>query len=470
MPLEEALLTARRGTVTAPAGCGKTHLIADALRQHREKRPILVLTHTNAGVTAIRQRFQRLEVPSSVYRVSTIDALGKRLAGMFSERSGINPNALELNNPKVDYPAIQRAAIQLLEARHLDDALAATYARLIVDEYQDCSLGQHRIVVALANVLPTCVLGDPMQAIFGFAGQRVDWTAHVLNAFPAVGELNIPWRWINAQAADLGQWLLEARQTLSAGNRVDLRTLPNRVEYVAVAPGQDDLRRQTATHSRPATRDGSVLIMGDAKNVAGRLLLASQIPGATVVERVDLPDLTDFSRRFDLAAVAATSELLAFAGTIMTNLNAQHTLQRIETLRGGRARTPPTPIEQALLTFEEARTFRAAHAALERMRAHPGARIYRHEVLHRCLRSLEASFDGQTSFYDASLRERERFRLKGRPLGQRNVGSTLLLKGLEAEVVVILHPEEMDARNLYVAMTRASHRIVICSRSPMLPL
>jgi hypothetical protein len=34
------------------------------------------------------------------------------------------------------------------------------------------------------------------------------------------------------------------------------------------------------------------------------------------------------------------------------------------------------------------------------------------------------------------------------------VGSTLLLKGLEAEISVILNAGGLDARNLYVAMTR----------------
>ncbi len=57
MPLPEIdIFQARRGSVTAPAGCGKTQLIADALTQHFGRKPVLVLTHTNAGVTALRTR------------------------------------------------------------------------------------------------------------------------------------------------------------------------------------------------------------------------------------------------------------------------------------------------------------------------------------------------------------------------------------------------------------------------------
>ncbi len=53
-------------------------------------------------------------------------------------------------------------------------------------------------------------------------------------------------------------------------------------------------------------------------------------------------------------------------------------------------------------------------------------------------------------------------------LPKRAVGSTLLLKGLEAEVAVILNADALDARNLYVAMTRGSKVLMICAQTPTL--
>jgi hypothetical protein len=47
---ELSLLAIDRGLVVAAAGCGKTQLIANALRDHKFQKPILVLTHTNSGV------------------------------------------------------------------------------------------------------------------------------------------------------------------------------------------------------------------------------------------------------------------------------------------------------------------------------------------------------------------------------------------------------------------------------------
>jgi superfamily I DNA/RNA helicase len=66
-----------------------------------------------------------------------------------------------------DYPAIRAAAGQLLSTGHISGVLKATYSRVIVDEFQDCNQAQHVIFAWLGRALPTYVLDDPMQAIFG---------------------------------------------------------------------------------------------------------------------------------------------------------------------------------------------------------------------------------------------------------------------------------------------------------------
>lgn len=205
MPLKIDLFAIERGSITAPAGCGKTQLVSETLAAHTQSEPILVLTHTNAGVAALRVRLRRAGVPSSAYRISIIDGFSMRLIAKFPSRSGHHPQILELNQPNTDYPAIREAAAQLLNAFHLNQALRATYSRLLVDECQDCNVVQHSIVSGLANILPTYVLGDPMQAIFGFRGNRlVHWESEVQAQFPAAGDLRTPWRWRLAGAENLG--------------------------------------------------------------------------------------------------------------------------------------------------------------------------------------------------------------------------------------------------------------------------
>src|SRR6266481_1629097 len=113
MAKEEAidLLTINRGLVTAPAGCGKTELIARALARHKGPKPILVLTHTNAGVAALRGRLDRAGVPSSRYRLATLDGFAMRVISTFPKRSGHDPAILQLGSPGSDYPAIRDAAV-----------------------------------------------------------------------------------------------------------------------------------------------------------------------------------------------------------------------------------------------------------------------------------------------------------------------------------------------------------------------
>jgi DNA helicase-2/ATP-dependent DNA helicase PcrA len=165
----------------------------------------LILTHTNAGVVALRGRLDRASVPSKAYRLFTIDGWAMRLISMFPQRSGHDPALLTLARPGADYPAIRVAAARLLKAGHINDALAASYGMLIVDEYQDCSLRQHALIAYAAQTLATAVLGDPLQAIFGFGvDDLADW-AEVTKFFPVVGQLNRPWRWINAGAEPLGR-------------------------------------------------------------------------------------------------------------------------------------------------------------------------------------------------------------------------------------------------------------------------
>jgi DNA helicase-2/ATP-dependent DNA helicase PcrA len=183
-----------------------------------------------------------------------------RLISTFPQRSGHDPDLLKLARPGTDYPNIRVAAAKLLKADHINDVLKASYARLIVDEYQDCSIRQHAVVAYAAQTLPTCVLGDPMQAIFGFGvDDLATWDEQVRGYFPLAGELATPWRWINAGAEPLGRWLLEVRGKLLRGELVDLRTAPKGVTWVQLDGTKDHERHPLGT-------------------VASLLLVTAQVP------------------------------------------------------------------------------------------------------------------------------------------------------------------------------------------------
>jgi AAA domain len=463
------LLAVARGTVTAPAGCGKTHLIAEALTRHIGPKPILILTHTNAGVVALRGRLDHLSVPPRAYRVFTIDGWAMRLISTFPTRSAHDPAILDLMRPATDYIAIRDAAWKMLRAQHVSDVLRASYNRLIVDEVQDCSVRQLAIAFYAAHVVPTCVLGDPMQAIFDFGDKLAHWDEHVCKNFPIVGELTTPWRWRNAGTEQLGLWLLDVRHKLIAGEPVDLRIAPTDVTWIHLDGIDDERRRLSAARTAPPDGEGIVLIIEESTSPQRQRRVASQTPGAVTVERVDLVDLVEFANGLDFTAPDALHRIVTFAGTIMTNVGVADILARVVVLERNTGRRQVSDVEDAALAFKGTPCPRTAIELLVEIGRQGGVRTHRPAVLRACINALQAC-DGSpgNTFYDASLRAREQNRLLGRPLPKRAVGSTLLLKGLEADVSVVLNAADLNARNLYVALTRGSKKLVVCSPTPIL--
>ena len=462
------LLQVERGSVKAPAGCGKTQLIADALTRHEGTKPILVLTHTNAGVMSLKRRLDGARVRQAAYRLGTIDGWAMRLAATFPVRSGCDSVRLRLRTPSKDYPAIRLAAATMLRDRHLDDVLAASYDRLLVDEYQDCGQVQHAMVAFVSRIVPTCVLGDPLQAIFGFAGELVGWDDDVLPFFPQAAELSTPWRWINAGERAFGEWLLAVREHLLAGEPVDLRSAPRNVRWVPLDGTADIDRRRVACRTPAPGASGGVLIMAGSMDKSGQRRFAAETPGAVTVETVDLADLVAFADGFDPTRADALARICRFADDVMTGADAAALPARATTL-AGRPEAPPTEAEAAALVFLRAPSHRRAVDVLVALDKQGGVRAHRQTVLACCIKALNAC-DGSVpgSFAEAAIRAREENRMVGRALPARAVGSTLLLKGLEAEVAVILDADGMNAAHLYVAMTRGSRKLVICSRSDTL--
>lgn len=476
MPPADALLDLTRGTVVAPAGCGKTQLITDAVAAVRGPRRVLVLTHTNAGVAALRSRLERAGVRPRAYRVNTLDGWAMRLASMFPARSELPSDALELRDPRRDYPAIRDAALRLLAAGHVADLLHSTYDRILVDEYQDCNVVQHALVRHAAEAVPTVVLGDPLQAIFGFGGNPLPaWDAAVCADFPVEITLDTPWRWINADSEDLGRWLLDIRAALLAGTGPDLTSAPAAVEWVELTGdrGRDRQRQLRAARAQLPGGNATALILADSTNRAQQRQFASQLHGAATVEAVDLSDFVAFADGLDSDSNghAMLGRVVAFATEIMTNVGASELIPRVASLKRGSARNAPSAAEAAALRLQAAPS--AGHVAglLEALNRRGGVHVYRPAVLRACFAMARACGDNQTlRFGEAARRIRDDIRAGHRVVWRRAVGSTLLMKGLEADIAVVLDAARMDAAHLYVAMTRGAKRLVVCSPTSTLTL
>lgn len=311
-----------------------------------------------------------------------------------------------------------------------------------------------------------------MQAIFGFDPKDplAEWDKHVRGHFVYAGELNRPWRWINADAEHFGEWLINVRQKILTGEAIDLQTAPDTVQWIQLDGTKDDYERLLkAGRISPPGGVGSVLIIGKSTDLHSQRRFASQTPGAITVEAVDLRDLVSFARDLNLAAPNALERIATFAQSLMTNIDVNDLIRRVEMPINGSARKKSTKVEMAARAFQHDKTYQRIADLLIEINKETGVRLYRPAVLRACMRALQICIgENGLTLHEAAIRVREQNRFQGRPLPKRAVGSTLLLKGLEAEVAVVLNADQLDAKNLYVAMTRGSKLLTICSRNPIL--
>jgi hypothetical protein len=468
----EAVLNSPRGLVVAPAGCGKTHLITETLLR-KQSKPYLVLTHTTAGVAALKQRLKRLGAPNSHFVLSTIDGWALRVAKMFPNSCDIQADA---NNPQVFYPELRAKVNQYVGARHIAEIIGASYSRLLVDEYQDCNTQQHALVCALSEMLPTVIFGDPLQCIFNFGGPMPSWNNDIISRFPVIAELDIPWRWINSGNAELGQWILNCRGLLLNRQPIDLTSCPAHVNWGQLSANpQDNIRTQSQAQYRIRAQNpetDSLLVIGDPQNFRARHNFASISLGVDVVEPVDMRDITSIAGYLDvLVGTALVEKILESASTMMTGVGRAQIIKRLPIILAGKNRTPPSDIEEAAKVLFECNSRHSLLRLIDVLEVSPTTRIFRKGAYSALKNAVMISCnDSSKNILQAAEIVREKRRHQGdRRIPLRAIGSTLLLKGLEADHTLILDASAMTASNLYVALSRGAKSVTVFSTSQTVP-
>ena len=465
----EAILESNLGAVVAPAGCGKTHLITEAL-SIKAKKPILVLTHTTAGVSALKSRLRRLSVPASNYVVTTIDGWSLRMANSFPSSC---PITISPDNPRQFYPELRRVVFGALNSGAFHEIIKASYSRLLVDEYQDCDNNQHNIIVSLSKVLPTVIFGDPMQCIFSFAGPMPNWEQEVQREFPLLGTLNTPWRWNNAGAPEFGEWILAARDKLLREERLDLTNCPNHVLWNQLTGNvETDLVNRNNAQQRIINQNqaDSFLVIGSSMNERSRHQYAQTSRSIQVVEQVQLSQVINAAEEFDrLRGINLVESILTTVSTMATNIEMARTLTRVNSILGGRNRQPPTPFEYALSNVAANNHRSDILMAIQEAERKDGARLYRRNayIALKDTVSLSVSSPDKT-MAESAMVIREQIRQRGDSrIPKRAIGSTLLLKGLEADHCLVLDANDrgMDRKHLYVALSRGAKTVTVFSRN-----
>jgi hypothetical protein len=459
----ETLKAIPYGSVVAPAGCGKTQAIVTLVETPVVKPP-LILTHTNAGVAALQDRLRRAGITASAYRLSTIDAWSQHVVYSFPKRAGYDLDPLA----PIDYGRIREAVLCVACSGALEKPLKATYSGVLVDEYQDCDFQQHALIWELSRHLPTRVFGDPMQAIFDFDGPIVPWS-DVERAFPPLDRLSTPWRWNCVGCEQLGDWLYTARESLERGEALDLSSAPP--EHVRWVPRN---RRNPMASDTAALRsltllpNERLLIIGHTSTAAVRHDFARRTGGVSIVERADLPDLVNVAVKLAASAPGKCLDIgLSFTEMVMTKTELPQMRQRLSMLRSGRGRKAAEPHEQAALDFLAHPSPQRLRLTLLAMADKKGARIFRRELFNAMLETLSAARDF-SELHRRAVAVRDQRRFGARRLPRRALGTTVLLKGLEADHALILDADQLDARHLYVAITRGARSLTVTSSNPVI--
>ena len=104
----------------------------------------------------------------------------------------------------------------------------------------------------------------------------------------------------------------------------------------------------------------------------------------------------------------------------------------------------------------------AVSSALSAIAELPESKTYRSELLREMQNTMRlAASKPEMAWGDVAWEVRDRARRDGRRLERRIVSRTLLIKGLEFDHVIVLNADELDAKNLYVALTRGSKTLTV---------
>jgi UvrD-like helicase family protein len=448
-----------RGLVVAPAGHGKTCLIAEAVGYAPGRQ--LVLTHTHAGVGALCGKLNGFGVPHAKYRVTTIDSFALRYANAFPHLAGW---FLDYPSSNEEWTGLRVAASRLFRCRAPRRVLQASYAGVFVDEYQDCCGTQHEMIGVIAEALPCRVVGDPLQAVYRrlHPSDVAKWST-VEGLFPAVGSLTEPHRWRRSNPL-LGEWLAEVRSRLVTSTEVDFGDASGIINWIQSA----DTKFQIAACYRAFQKDGVVAICdwpGRCAAIAGRTK-----NHFTVLESVECPDLLQAAKDIEdsrgASRVACVVDLAQKCFTGMSSLT-----RLVDRMKKGKAYSPRSPGNQpvwlAMQGVVESSDLRAVENLMSAIDSVSFPHFQKRRELWREMKRAIQICDPPSG---RSLREvawslRDNGRRNGRRiLPKRTVATPLLIKGLEFDHALLLDAKQMgSAEELYVALTRGASSLTVLS-------
>ncbi|MDY6249531.1 MAG: UvrD-helicase domain-containing protein [Bacteroidaceae bacterium] len=483
----------QRGLLLAPAGHGKTTAIADCLLQCSEKSCQLILTHTHAGIASLRKKFQQKNIPSSKYQLETITGFAQRYVLGFLG-SSVLPDETDKNYFSA---AIEKCNV-LMQSKLVQTVIQSSYDGVFVDEYQDCTIDQHNMIMELAYDLPLHILGDPLQGIFSFESKPLVNFDKDLGLFTRFDNLCYPWRWHDSNR-ELGQEILHIRKCLENQETINLQNNPNiGLFVVALFEDEQENFRKFATLLENHDSDSLLVICPSYREMDryGRTVLKGKLNDRiTIKQRIDyrnrltiidaIDSGADFScaRKIDtfveqcitkrnIKRIARFYDILSTFHINMTELNKwiDKKGNRFIPRKKNNALYSAKMLEK-FSNFETSPTLETLQDLIAFVISLPGIKKYHRDLYSLINKSFKIAHTNNISMLEAMKRIKDRMRHQGRKIQGRIIGTTLLTKGLEFDTVFIWNAHKFeDAKNFYVAISRACKKLILLTSSNVIQL
>jgi AAA domain len=453
----QSLAQARSGFVEAAAGCGKTEAIVRTVGAYCEGCQ-LVLTHTHAGVDALRQRFRLLGVSHSKYHVDTIAGWAWGWVRMYPS-NGNYQDAVNVT----EWANVYQAMCNLLHKDFVRHGILNSYAGVIVDEYQDCTKSMHALMLELKKLLPCRVLGDDLQGVFGFRDELVSWS-DVRAAFKnELGLLDRPHRWIKAGNENLGLWLQSSRSDFRDGREPTYRGSP--IDYRSMNYGELSKVLTGILHQK----QGRMCIIGPkARRLPASVETSLVKQKFSVLEPNDLTVLRKLVRSLcEGSATEKSKAAMEFVEAVFGGLNGDEK-RFIEALFYNKVQNPKRADRRAMCAkHQQGVTSHLLSDLLAYVSDGLGKPTKLNESVSALKCILEANLsEGSADFNALYANEIARRKYYSRSHIYRCVGSTLLVKGLEFDHAIVLRSPGWQQswgthKDLYVALTRGAKSTVL---------
>ena len=270
---------------------------------------------------------------------------------------------------------------------------------------------------------------------------------------------------------------MEIREKLEKKEDINLDTFKDIFEVIDVK--EADIFKQGSDYNKKIwelLNEDSLLIIHpeSGKNISVRKNIIKVFKNQLyLVEAIDEKDFYKFSKNFDNSTPANIYSNIIYnficevfnKGEIKKWFNRSALINR----RDKKDRKIIEPIKRNFDELKKNFSFKLVAHILKQIKNLPNIKCYRKELFNDICKALEESENNHTSVYESMKKIKNRKRRMGRKIKGKCIATTLLIKGLEFDTVAILNAHKFkDPKNLYVALTRASRKLVIFTNNNIL--